>query len=375
MTDPSDTVLAELVGDVLDQTQEIAGLDAARAEAWASDVLALADECGVDAAALATALALAGGDAAATALVALSGLEAGLPVLGWADEPPDWIDAIGTSRCEGSWVLSAGRSESLAFRFVDGRDSRHVVMIDLVPGPPETCGEVVVGPGDLLDALLEDDADIDRADGAPTDLAARVVAALEATDHPTMSAVVNGRLVLRRLATLVAVDLLPPVAVAEEVPELPPRDPDDDAYALDVLARALPASVDGPSDVAATDLAISLAGFVAPVDLTSLTPRQRDAVLALEWADWLGAVIGVVRAGEGCAVDGTLMVDFVNRCPEVTTTIPKADRGRIEWAFDTLIEPWTEWGLLDDDGRVTSLGLSVLPAALRHAWRRSPLNR
>ena len=95
--------------------------------------------------------------------------------------------------------------------------------------------------------------------------------------------------------------------------------------------------------------------------------------LALEWADWLGAVIGVARAGEGCAVDGSVMVDFVNRCPEVTTTIPKADRGRIEWAFDTVIEPWTEWGLLDDDGRMTSLGLSVLPAALRRAWGRSPL--
>jgi len=375
VTDPSAPVLAELVEHVLDQTEELAALDAARAEAWASDVLALAAECAVDSSALGAAIARAGGDGAATAIAALSGLVDELPPLAWTGEAPAWVDAVGTARCEGAWVLSAGRSESIAFRFVDALDERHVITVDLVASLPETIGEVVVGPGDLLDALLEDDADIERTDGGPSDLAARCVAALRATDQPSMSSVVNGRVLLRRLATLVDVDVPPPVAVEEEIPDAPPRDPEDDAYALEVLARALPASVDETIGSAAAERVGAVAEFVAPTDLAPLDPRQRDAVLTLEWADWLGAVIGLVRAGAGCAVAGDRMVDFVNRCPEIDTTIPKADRARIGWAFATVIEPWGEWGLLDDDGRVTALGLTVLPAALRRAWGQLPISR
>jgi hypothetical protein len=367
VTDSSDhssaAEFAALVAAVLEQAEEIAALDAPRAEAWASDVLSLAAEADVAPTALFGALVETGGDDAATALAALAGLHDGVPRLDPAPTGPAWAAAIGTSRCEGAWALRSGGNESVAFRFVDVLDDRHVITVDLVPGAPETIGEVIVGPGDLLDALHEEDARIDSEDGGPAALAERCVTALRATSHPTLSAVVNGRLLLRRLATLTEVDVEPPVAVDDEIPEVPPRDPDDDAYALEILTRALGAPA-AAEDLEAT---ATVAAFVAPGDLTPFTPGERDAVLSLEWADWLGAVIGLVRAGEGTVVDGSAMVDLVNRCPEVTTTIPKADRARIEWAFDTAIASWSDLGILAD-GRLTEFGTRALPAALHRAW-------
>lgn len=370
MTDSSDADTTELVTAVLEQAGEIAALDAARAEAWASDVLALAAESDVDTDEILEALANAGGDDAATALAALGGVVTDAPTPVWNGTPPAWVTAIGTSRGDGAWVLRSADGESLAFGFVDGGDDRHVITVDLVAGPPETVGEVIVGPGDLLEALHEDDAEIESEEVAAAPLARRCVDALRATSAAPLSAVSNGRLLLRRLGELTTVDIDPPALVPEIVPDPPVRDPDDDAYALDVLDRALGAASadpdDHPDDEPAEAVA-AVAALVAPRDLAPLTPQQRDAALILEWADWLGAVIGLIRAGEGCAVDGVVMVDMVNRCPEVTTTIPKTDRARIAWAFDQAIAPWEELGLLTD-GRLTALGIDVLPAALRRAW-------
>lgn len=364
MTDPSDQPeLAELLEAVLAQAEEIATLDGARAEAWASDLLALAAEHGTDGAArLTTALAAAATDAAATALAALGGIIDGAPSLTWRGPVPAWVPAIGTSRCEGAWALTIGGAVSVAFRFVDALDERHVITVDLLPGSPETVGEVIVGPGDLLDVLEEDDADIDAEDAGPAQLAARCVAALGATELPRMSAVANGRLLLHRLASLTEETSRAPVFVEDVVPEMPDRDPEDDAYARDVLQRAL-----GPIPAAPSDVVGAVSAFVAPNDLAPFGPAERDALMALEWADWLGAVIGLVRSGVGTAVDGAAMVDFINRCPEVTTSIPKNDRARIEWAFDVVMESWTDLELLAD-GRLTDLGLRALPAGLHFAW-------
>ena len=116
------------------------------------------------------------------------------------------------------------------------------------------------------------------------------------------------------------------------------------------------------------DRVADLAELVAPSSLEPLAPVERDAVVILEWADWLGAVIGAVRAGAGTTIDGSALVDFVNRCPEVTTTIPKADRPRIEWAFSVIAAAWEDLGVTED-GRLTDVGVALLPTALAHAWR------
>jgi hypothetical protein len=191
------------------------------------------------------------------------------------------------------------------------------------------------------------------------------------------------------------------VAVPDDVPDLPPRDPDDDAYARDVLVRGLgeraapddddvaraasilraAAEVDapvaqwlaasvGPVDLDESDLDVvlaALAAAVAPAALEPLEPDARDAVLVLEWADWLGAVLGLVRGGVGGDAEPQALVDHVNRCPEVTTTIPKADRDRVAWAFAVCTEAWGDLGLVVDS-KLTALGRALLPLALERAW-------
>lgn len=379
--DPESTpVLEELLDEALGQADGLVALGAAQAEAWGSDVIALAIEALGELEPLVRAMreradADPGAGAALAAVLAVAP-----PGLGGAAAPDDealaaapFLAALGTSRCEGGWLLRSGSARSVALRFVDAADERHVVTVDLVPGgpgEPEQVGEVVVGAGDLLDAIDEEDAGIELVDepGGPTVLAQRVADAVAATTRPRESAVVNGHLLVRRLASVLGSAPSAPVAVAEEVPELPPRDPDDDAYARDVLRGAL-----GPAHAPAdrTDPRVeALADLVAPVALDDLSPAERDAVLILEWADWLGAVLGLVRAGVGTAVDGQVAVDLVNRCPEVTSTIPKADRDRIAWAFDVVFGVGTELGLLED-GVLTDDGVTLLPAALDLAWGRS----
>ena len=213
-------------------------------------------------------------------------------------------------------------------------------------------------------------------------------------------------MVLARLSSFGIDDLEPPVWIEPDVPDLPERNPDDDAWAADVVRRALgeplapdaldPAAVAaaaatlraaadtedelaqwlaasvGPIDLDEPDADVVLAvlaAAVAPASLVPLTGDARQAVLELEFADWLGAVLGVVRAGAGTHVDPDVLVDHVNRCPEVTSTIPKADRARVAWAFAVAVEAWGPLGVVDPDNYLTDFGAAVLPAALVRAWQ------
>jgi hypothetical protein len=371
VTDSTDSALAGLVDAVRDQAEEIAGLDGPRAEAWASDVLALAAEAVDDphpARALISALGAIGDDRSATALSALRAFVHDVTVPPFAGSEPEWAKVVGTSVCAAGWLVEARGSSSVALRFVDDASVGHVVSIDLVPGTPETVGEVLVGPDDLLDAADEEDAGLTITEAAPAELARRVARALRATAKPRESAVVNGHLLVARLVSLTDEPCEAPIAAVEPIPTPAVRDRADDLHALDVLHRALGRTPDADAVARiAPDAVEAVANAVAPLDLSDLTPAEQDAVLTLEHADWLGAVIGLVRAGEGTAVSGESLVDHVNRCPEVTSTIPKSDRARIVWAFDTVIASWAEIGV-ETGGRLTDLGVRVLPAALERAW-------
>ena len=295
---------------------------------------------------------------------------------------------------------------SAAFRFVDNADDRHVVIVDLVPTPDngagaETIGEVAVGPTDLLDVLDEPGVGISGESTAAPELAERVARAVRGTDEPSSSFVANGRLVLARLSDFGIDDLEPPVWVEPAVPDGPEADPEADQWARQVLDRALGAqpeatpeavaqaastlrtaaadhaplarwlaASDGPVDLDEPDLAVvtaALAATVSPADLAPLDPASRAAVVELEWADWLGVAIGLVRAGVGASTDPDALVDHINRCPEVTSTIPKADRARVSWALAVCTEPWEPLGLVAD-GKLTTFGVAALPAFLRSAW-------
>lgn len=401
-------LLASIIDDALAQAGELPELDAVRAEVWASDLVALAMEAGPDGPArVIDALVAAGGPGPAAALWAIDAIADGVELGDPALEPaPSWVGDLLTSTCEAAWLVSDWRGASAAFRFVDAADERHVVLVDLVPGlagAAETAGEATVGPSALLDSVADEDTKL-RSEPVPaTDLAARVAAAVRSTSEPSASLVAVGRVLAARLSTLGVETLEPPVWVEADVPAIPERDPDDDAWATAVVRRAfdLDARLDGHGveisaaaatlrDAAATDAPLAqwlaasvgpvdldeldievvlgaLAATVAPATLAPLSAEARRAVLELEFADWLGAVLGLARAGAGTSVDPSLLVDHINRCPEVTTDIPKADRDRVAWAFAVVTEPWGALGLVED-GALTSLGGALLPAVLVHAW-------
>jgi hypothetical protein len=102
-------------------------------------------------------------------------------------------------------------------------------------------------------------------------------------------------------------------------------------------------------------------------DVGDLSPRERDALLWLEWADWLGVGIGLVRAGAGSPADGATFVDLVNRCPEVSSTIDKADRDYAEWAFEIALDLLSDVGAVED-GLLTNAGHQALGNAMIVAW-------
>ena len=98
-----------------------------------------------------------------------------------------------------------------------------------------------------------------------------------------------------------------------------------------------------------------------------LSPREREALLWLEWADWLGAGIGLVRTPELGPLDGEALVDLVNRCPEVSSTVHADDRDYAAWAFDVALDHLRDAGLVVDD-ELTSEGQSSLHPSLIAAW-------
>ncbi|MEM9465375.1 MAG: hypothetical protein AAGA90_08365 [Actinomycetota bacterium] len=401
-------LLTSIIDDALAQADELLDLDAVRAEVWASDLVALAAEAGPDGPdAVIRALAEVGGPGPAAALWAIDAVADGVDLGDPALEPaPSWAPDLLTSTCEAAWVVGDWRGASAAFRFVDASDERHVVLVDLEPGGagvPERAGEATVGPAELLDAIADDDTKL-RSEPVPAgDLAQRVGAAVGATDEPASSLVAIGRVLAARLSTLGVEDLVPPVWVEPDVPDLPARDPDDDAWAAAVVTRAFGTDPDlsehtvavgaaaaslraaasedaplarwlaasaGPVDLDAEDLTVvlaALAAVVAPASLVPLAPDARRAVLELEFADWLGAVLGLARAGADTSADPMALVDHVNRCPEVTTDIAKTDRARVAWAFAVATEPWEALGIVAD-GRVTAFGAAILPMVLLDAW-------
>jgi len=419
-----DQSLTKIVEQALAQLPEILELDAPRAEAWAGDMISLAAEvCGSSSAAsveLTTRFSSIAGTGAAVVISAIAALgpDAGCDSLEDAasggDPPeglPEWFEALGTSVCDGAWIFSNRRGESAVFRFTDSLDAGHVVAVDLIPGHPESVGEVIVGPPEM--AVLADDPEshVAAAEADPKELAGRVSRAVGSTVGPSDSLLITGPLLAARIAGITGSrpDMLLAFEPAE-VPDLPAVDPEADAWATDILVRALGivrsdsagappdqhrdasataadllrraadsdaamaqwlAASRGPVDLDDPDHVVTMAALsatVCPHAMLPLDRQAREAVVDLEWADWLGAVIGLTREGPGASTEPAHLVDLINRCPEVTSTIPKSDRPRVEWALATCTELWDELGVARS-AKLTEFGAWALPLALIEAWR------
>lgn len=139
------------------------------------------------------------------------------------------------------------------------------------------------------------------------------------------------------------------------------RNPD----ALTVLEVA---GLDTTAEIDADVLLQAVGGYFNPVDLAAHTNAQFAALIELEPVDWTGAILGVVRSPVSAdPIDGSALVTHINRAPEITSSIPKADAPRIAWAFEQMLFAWEVTGVLDGDGRVTEAGRWLLAHAFVRA--------
>jgi hypothetical protein len=114
----------------------------------------------------------------------------------------------------------------------------------------------------------------------------------------------------------------------------------------------------------------TVAATISPREETGLGAEDESLLLTLERADWLGAVVELVRAGPGAPARPRDLVAAIYRCPEVEVgpDVEPDDDAITEAGFQLVTTAWMALGVLDEDERLTRLGAWVLPRALARAW-------
>jgi hypothetical protein len=112
------------------------------------------------------------------------------------------------------------------------------------------------------------------------------------------------------------------------------------------------------------------AATISPAEETGLEVEEEALLLSLENADWLGAIISVVRDGPGGDASPDALVDGIRNCPELVleSDIDVDEESHLEAAFWIVALPWQVLGVTDPDQRLTELGEWILPRALARAW-------
>lgn len=313
------------------------------------------------------------------------GTDADLDAIG---EPPAWLGHLGTATATRAWRVVRHGVESVGIGFASSDHSEHSLLADIVDGE---LAALIVAPGP--DELFDGSEDLVAPEPLGVDTAAAAIVdgwiglASHGTETPE-SVHVNAAIARARLAAITGRsidDLRSLVAASPGSGAAQPAggdaqdgdggagtDADDraetDRWARSVLDGALGAvtgTAGSDCDEAITEV---LLDALDPERIRAQPALEREAYGALEWADWLGVVIESVRRGAGTALDADAMVDAVNRCPEVTSSIPRSDRPYYTWAFSLVLALWRRAGVIDDQGRLTPDGVIALPAALRRVW-------
>lgn len=385
----SDDLRSRFLDELIASTRVLSSIDsAAVAEAWASSAVAEWSTLGG-----------APGELAAR-LASSSSLGAGL--IEWIDggEPPDgtveWISDVGCHELRrASRIVDASTPDEIGwiFEYVapsgDQHDLSATIVADQLVG-------LSVGPAGLAMAAFDDTTSGFRVQEVPVDEAITILAKSVVGQRCSLSESAEATVPL--LARRLGINLVLEVEATSDR-TLPERHVDDDRYAADVLASALRAQLgQDPADavhaahdafvarVAAADpdamtlfdvagitaapeevdldLFVRLVGaYFAPASLEPHTDAQFAALIELEPADWIGVVLGLTRASVGTEIDGDTLVRFINKAPEITTTIPKGDAPRIAWTFEQMLFSWEVTGVLDGDGRVSETASWLLPRA------------
>lgn len=141
-----------------------------------------------------------------------------------------------------------------------------------------------------------------------------------------------------------------------------------DQYPLSWIRRAAGLSQELPADD--TELLLTLlAATISPKEQTGLPAEEESALLALELGDWAATIIELARAGLGASGDPDALADAIQRCPEIEAAADDPDdSGVAGLAFELVGFAWEATGALDQDRKVTPLGVWALPRALTRAW-------
>lgn len=371
----------------------------AAAEVWASSAVAEWVELGGDAAVLAALVT----DRAPLAASLIDWIVSGAA----PPDGPEWVAEVGRCEARSAVEVRSGDELAVVIEYASTDGSRHDLSVTM------NAGVVVglsVGPSGLAEAVRAGEVEGMEVGQLDVEEALTIVRqALGGLGDRRLpdSSRLNVPLFLRRFEVDSSVE-----SRAIDALLIVDRDVDDDRYAADLMRSALRVDDDVVAPRSAREAARKFAAKVSQGDPDALTlievaggesagvgsapslddeqalrmllgatgsylaprslaPHDRsecEAILELESADWLGAILSVVRAGVGVAVSGRSLVAGINQCPEVTTTIPKADAERIAWAFELTLYAWQVTGVLDEDGSLAETGVWLLPRAAIFAW-------
>jgi hypothetical protein len=117
-------------------------------------------------------------------------------------------------------------------------------------------------------------------------------------------------------------------------------------------------------------LILLAAATISPEEETGLEVEEEALLMSLELADWLGAIISIVRDGPRADASPRALVKGIETCPELEleADLDVDDESHLNAAFWIVAVPWQILGIIDPDQRLTELGEWVLPRALARAW-------
>lgn len=109
-------------------------------------------------------------------------------------------------------------------------------------------------------------------------------------------------------------------------------------------------------------------GLVALREESGLGADRESMLMALDLTDWLGAVLGLVRAGAGAGASTRDLVGYLEAAEEVDGQLDADEAELVESAFDLALDAWQAAGVVSADRQLTVLGEWLLPRALAWAW-------
>lgn len=109
-------------------------------------------------------------------------------------------------------------------------------------------------------------------------------------------------------------------------------------------------------------------GLITMREESGMDHQEESVLMSIEMADWLGAVVGLVRAGPGASAEPEALIGYANDCPEVEGEVDPEEEDLVAVAFELILPAWQAAEAVDAHRSLTTLGWWGLPHALEWAW-------